>query len=106
MERSSVPITTGFTITHLTQLEQEHAPIEVRGNDFAECDLEIQNEAVKFAENMPLTAFRKCDLIIFRGSDGYCFNIIELTNDIDFQEDDTQVEGKREYFDILKMRKM
>ena len=61
--------------------------------------VEIQNEAVEFEENMPLTVFRKCDLIAFRGSDGYCFNITELTNDIDFQEDDTQVEGKREYCD-------
>ena len=32
---------------------------------------------------MPLTVFRKGYLIAFRGSDGYCFSIIELTNDID-----------------------
>ena len=48
--------------------------------------MEIQNEAVEFEENMPLSIFRKSDLIAFRGSDGYCFNIIELTNDIDFNE--------------------
>ena len=93
---SLVLITTGFsnnnslrnnnsTITQLTQLEQEHAPTEFRGDDFAECDVEIQNEAVEFEENMPLTVFRKGDLITCRGSDGYCFNVIELTNDIDFK---------------------
>ena len=71
------------TITQLTQLEQEHAPAEVRGDDFAECDVEIQNEAVEFEENMPLIVFRKGHLIAFRGSD---FNIIELTNDIDFRK--------------------
>ena len=43
------------TITQLTQLEQEHAHIEVRGDDFAECDVETQNEAEEFEENMPLT---------------------------------------------------
>ena len=48
--------------------------------------MEIQNEAVEFEENMPLTVFRRDDLIAFRGSDGYCFNIIELTNDIDFKK--------------------
>ena len=48
--------------------------------------VEIQNEAVEFEENMPLTVFRKCDLIAFRGSDRYYFNIIELTNDIDFKK--------------------
>ena len=42
-----------------------------------------QNEAVEFEENMSLTLFRIGDLIAFRGSDGYCFNIIEITNDID-----------------------
>ena len=54
--------------------------------------MEIQNEAVEFEENMPLTVFRKSDLIAFRGSEGYCFNVIELTSD-------TQVKSKREYFD-------
>ena len=29
------------TITQLTQVEQEHVPIEVREDDFAECDVEI-----------------------------------------------------------------
>ena len=48
--------------------------------------MEIQNEAVELEENMSLTVFRKSDLIIFRGIDGYCFNIIELTNDIDFEK--------------------
>ena len=38
-----------------------------------------------FEENKPLTVFRKDDLIAFRGGDGYCFNIFELTNDIDFK---------------------
>ena len=96
---SSVLITTGFsivlgivipgnnsTITQLTQLEQEHLPIEVRGDDFAECDVEIQNEDVEFEKNMSLTVFKRGDLITFRESDGYCFNIIELTNDIDFKK--------------------
>ena len=46
---------------------------------------EIQNEAVEFEENMPLTVFRKGDLIAFRGGDEYCLNIIELTNGIDFK---------------------
>ena len=94
---SSVLITTGFsnnnsslknnnsTITQLTQLEQQHAPIEVDGDDFAECDVEIQNEAVEFEENMPLIVFRKGDLIACRESDGYCFSVTELTNDIDFK---------------------
>ena len=92
----SVLITTGFsnnnslwnnnsTITQLTQLEQENAPVDVRGDDFAECDVEIQNEAVEFEENMLLTVFRKGDLIACRKSDGYCFSVIELTNDIDFK---------------------
>ena len=35
---------------------------------------------------MPLTVFRKGDLITFRESDGYCFNVIELTNDIDLKK--------------------
>ena len=48
--------------------------------------MEIQNEAVEFEKTMPLTVFRKGDLIAFRESDGYCFNIIELTNDIDFKK--------------------
>ena len=48
--------------------------------------MEIKNEAVEVAENMPLRVFRKCDLIAFRGSDGHCFNIIELTNGIDFKK--------------------
>ena len=61
-------------------------PIEIRGDDFAECDVEIQNKAVEFEENKPLIVFRKDDLIAFRGSDGYCFNIIELTNEIDFKK--------------------
>ena len=47
--------------------------------------MEIQNEAVEFEENMPLTVFRKGNLIAFRESDGYCLNIIEFTNDIDFK---------------------
>ena len=34
---------------------------------------------------MPVTVFRKGDLIAFRGSDEYCLNIIELTNDTDFK---------------------
>ena len=29
-------------------MEQEHSPTDVRGDDFAECDVEIQNEAVEF----------------------------------------------------------
>ena len=62
-----------------------HLSHEVRGDDFAECDVEIQNEAVEFEENMPLSVFRKGDLIAFRGSDEYCLNIIELTDDIDFK---------------------
>ena len=37
----------------LTQLEQEHAFIEVCGDDFAECDVEIQNEAVEFEKTCP-----------------------------------------------------
>ena len=92
----SVLITSGFsnnnnlrnnnsTITQLTHLEQENAPIEVRGDDFAECDMEIQNEAVEFEENMPLTVFRKSDSTACRESDGYCFNVVELINDIDFK---------------------
>ena len=48
--------------------------------------MEIQNETVEFEENMPLTVFRKGDLIAFRGGDGYCFSITELTNDIDFRK--------------------
>ena len=47
--------------------------------------MEIQNEAVECEEKMPLTVFRKGDLITFRGSDEYCLNTIELTNDIDFK---------------------
>ena len=47
--------------------------------------MDIQNEAVEFEENMPLTVFRKGDLIAFRGRDEYCLNIIELTNDIHFK---------------------
>ena len=39
-----------------------------------------------FEKNKPLTVFRKDDLIAFREGDGYCFNIIELTNDIDFKK--------------------
>ena len=35
---------------------------------------------------MPLTVFRKGDLMAFRESDGYYFNIIEPTNDIDFKK--------------------
>ena len=41
---------------------------------------------MEFEENMPLTVFRNGDLIAFRGSDGCCFNIIKLTNDIDFRK--------------------
>ena len=37
-------------------------------------------------ENNPLTVCRKDDLIAFRGSNGYCFNIIELTDGIDFKK--------------------
>ena len=48
--------------------------------------MEIQNEAVEFEENVPLTVFRKDDLTACRESDGYCFNVIELTNDIDFKK--------------------
>ena len=48
--------------------------------------MEIQNEAVEFEENVPLTVFIKSDLIACRESDGYCFNVIELTNDIDFKK--------------------
>ena len=48
--------------------------------------METQNEAVEFEENMPLTVFSKGDLIACRESDGYCFNVIELTNDIDFKK--------------------
>ena len=40
---------------------------------------------MEFEENMPLTVFRKGDLIAFRESDRYCLNIIELTNNIDFK---------------------
>ena len=47
--------------------------------------MDIQNEAVEFEENMPLTVFRKGDLMAFRESDRYCLNIIELTNNIDFK---------------------
>ena len=45
--------------------------------------MKIQNEAVEFEENMPLTVFRKGDLIACRGSDEYCLNVTGLTNDID-----------------------
>ena len=41
---------------------------------------------MEFEENMPLTVFRKGDLIACRESDGYCFDVIELTNDIDFKK--------------------
>ena len=42
---------------------------------------------MEFEENVPLTVFsRKGDLIACRESDGYCFNVIELTNDIDFKK--------------------
>ena len=41
---------------------------------------------MEFEENMPLTVFRKGDLIACGESDGYCFNVIELTNDIDFKK--------------------
>ena len=41
---------------------------------------------MEFEENKPLTLFRKDDLIAFRGSNGNCFNIIELTNGIDFKK--------------------
>ena len=50
----------------------------------SECDVEIQNEAVDFEENKPLTVFRKDNLIA--GSDGYFLNIIKLTKGIDFKK--------------------
>ena len=108
------------------------APIEVRGDDFAACDVEIQNEAVEFEQNMPLTVFRKGDLIAFGGSDGYCFDIIELTNDTDskkmtlltkvkgniltlyskdeqnvviFQREDQWEDGKMQFAHILRKEK-
>ena len=60
--------------------------------------MEIQNEAVEFEENMPLTVFRKGDLIACGESDayGYCFNVIELKNDIDFKKmtSRSKVKGK------------
>ena len=31
---------------------------------------------------MPLTVFKEGNLIAFRGSDGHCFNVIELTGDV------------------------
>ena len=37
---------------------------------------------MKFEANMPLTVFKKGNLTAFRGSDGYCFNVIELTGDV------------------------
>ena len=57
--------------------------------------MEIQNEAVEFEENMSLTVFRKDDLIAFRESDGYCSNVIELTNDIDFKRMTPRAKVKR-----------
>ena len=35
---------------------------------------------------MPLTVFKEGDLIACRGSDGYCFNVIELTGDADLKK--------------------
>ena len=35
---------------------------------------------------MPLTVLRRSNLIACKESDGYCFNIIKLTNDIDFKK--------------------
>ena len=94
--------------------------------------MEIQNEAVEFEENMPLTVFQNGDLIAFGGSDGYCFDIIELTNDIDskkmtprskvkgniltlysedeqnvvtFQREDQWIDGKIQFAHILRKEK-
>ena len=75
-------------------------PIEVRGDDFTECDVEIQNEAFEFEENMPLTVFRKDNLIAFRESDGYCCNVTDLTNDIDFKKMTPRSKAKGSMFTL------
>ena len=41
---------------------------------------------MEFEENVPLTVFRKGDLIACKESDGFCCNVIELTNDISFKK--------------------
>ena len=62
--------------------------------------MEIQNKALEFEENMALTAFRKGDLIACRESDGYCFNIIELINDVDFKNMTSRLKVKRNIFTL------
>ena len=41
---------------------------------------------MEFEVNMPLIVFKEGNLIAFRGSDGHCFNVIELTGDVDFKK--------------------
>ena len=41
---------------------------------------------MEFEENVPLTVFRKGDLIACKESDEFCCNVIELTNDIGFKK--------------------
>ena len=36
--------------------------------------------------NMSLTVFKDGNLIAFRDSDGYCFNVIELTGDLELKK--------------------
>ena len=42
----------------------------------------FKTEGMAFEINMHLTVFKEGNLIAFRGSDGYCFNVIELTGDV------------------------
>ena len=42
----------------------------------------FKTEGMEFEVNMHLTVFKEGNLIAFRGSDGYCFNVIELTGDV------------------------
>ena len=37
---------------------------------------------MEFEANKPLTVFKEGNLIKFRGSGGYCFNVFELTGDL------------------------
>ena len=59
------------SIDQLTQIEQEHLYVAINREDYSDHEVEIQNEAVEFEVNMPLTAFKAEDLIACRG---YCFN--------------------------------
>ena len=75
-------------LVQISLLEQEHSRMGIEAEETEEHvqpDIQLQGMAIEGEETSSMV-LKKGQLIAFRGCEGYCFNAIELTADIDLQK--------------------